>query len=84
MGHASREVLRKVVDIGSADMSTRHGGCVGRVRRVWSDKVLGKMVKDRGQAIVFVESGQRTSSQLPKSASHQKGRTGQIYLELAF
>jgi hypothetical protein len=56
MGHASREVLRKVVDVGGADMSTRHGGCVGRVRRVWSDKVLGKVVKDRSKAVIFIES----------------------------
>lgn len=55
MGHAGREVLREVVDIGGADMSTRHGIRVRRVGRVRSDEVLGKVVKDRGKAVVFVE-----------------------------
>ena len=56
MGHARGEVLREVVDVGGADLGAIRGRSVGRVCRVGSDEILGEMVENRRQAVVFVET----------------------------
>lgn len=64
VGHARREVLGEIVNVGGGDLGAGRGRRVGRVRRVGGDEILGEVVQDGCQTVVFIETWQGARSQL--------------------
>lgn len=54
--HARWEVLRQVVDVGGCDLGAIGGSGVGGVGGVGSDEVLGEVVEDRRESVIFVKA----------------------------
>lgn len=64
VGHARREVLGEIVDVGGGDLGASRGRRVGCVRRVGGDEILGEVVEDGCQTVVFIETRQSARSHL--------------------
>lgn len=63
--HAHGEVfLGQVVDVAGCDLGARDGRAGAVIARVGRDEVLGKVVEDRGEAVVFVEAREGASGEL--------------------
>jgi hypothetical protein len=57
-------VLREVVDVAGRDLGAFDGRPGARVAGVGRDEVFGEVVEDRGEAVVFVEAGERAGREL--------------------
>lgn len=71
MRHAGWEMLGQVVNVGSCDLGSR--GCcgIGGVGRVGGNEVLGQVIKDGSQTVVFVQAWKSAGGQLFRSAMIQ-------------